>query len=293
MKKLLMSLTVCILLVVPMYASAHTTELCFTENNDRSVTIYAATYHPTYSLTRGGVIIDGQTYNFTGWTSSLPSDATCVDSCNRNLYRKNYQTVTISSGLQTTTHNLTTTRTSAVEYPLACTAGSGNFGTCTDTDGDGVCDDRDNCPAMANPAQADADSDGLGDVCDECPKDPNNDADDDSVCGNVDYCAGTTADADVPSERLGTNRFTYDGSSEFATNPPGKNGKGKGNAKGPQKSFSIEDTGGCSCAQIIEELGLGKGHEKFGCSISAMEDWLYFLESGGRARGRGRLRARR
>ena len=43
---------------------------------------------------------------------------------------------------------------------------------CDDTDGDGVCDDVDNCPATYNPNQADADSDGVGDVCDQCPNDP-------------------------------------------------------------------------------------------------------------------------
>jgi hypothetical protein len=38
-----------------------------------------------------------------------------------------------------------------------------------DTDGDGVPDDFDNCPALANPAQADTDGDGVGDVCDATP----------------------------------------------------------------------------------------------------------------------------
>lgn len=35
-----------------------------------------------------------------------------------------------------------------------------------DADGDGVPDDRDNCPAVANPDQADGDGDGEGDACD-------------------------------------------------------------------------------------------------------------------------------
>ncbi|MFK8103872.1 MAG: FG-GAP-like repeat-containing protein, partial [Saprospiraceae bacterium] len=35
-----------------------------------------------------------------------------------------------------------------------------------DTDGDGICDNDDNCPNAANPNQADADNDGIGDICD-------------------------------------------------------------------------------------------------------------------------------
>jgi len=46
-------------------------------------------------------------------------------------------------------------------------AGSGG-----DTDGDGVCDDTDNCPAVENPSQADTDGDGVGDACDLSPVDP-------------------------------------------------------------------------------------------------------------------------
>ena len=48
--------------------------------------------------------------------------------------------------------------------------------------------------------------------------------------------------------------------------------RGKGN--GPGRSYTIADTAGCSCEQIIEEQGRGDGHTKHGCSISAMDDWV-------------------
>jgi len=62
------------------------------------------------------------------------------------------------------------------------------YGGNPDLDNDGISDDEDNCPNIANPDQGDADGDGSGDVCDVCPNDENNDADGDGVCGNVDNC---------------------------------------------------------------------------------------------------------
>lgn len=39
-----------------------------------------------------------------------------------------------------------------------------------DNDGDGLGNDADNCPNLANPRQEDADGDTVGDLCDNCPK---------------------------------------------------------------------------------------------------------------------------
>ena len=55
----------------------------------------------------------------------------------------------------------------------------GSDGTLPDVDGDGIADDVDNCPSIANADQADLDEDGLGDACDD-------DADGDGFTNDVD-----------------------------------------------------------------------------------------------------------
>ena len=119
----------------------------------------------------------------------------------------------------------------------------------------------------------DLDFDQRGVPCDsgsyEFVSGSDSDGDGDGVLDNVDLCPGTVIPEGVPTQRLGVNRFVLvDGDGVFDTTPP------PGGGGGPGLSFSIEDTAGCSCEQIIELLALGKGHEKFGCSISAMETWV-------------------
>ncbi len=74
-----------------------------------------------------------------------------------------------------------------------------------------VCD---NCPATDNEDQADFDFDGLGDLCDECPNDPDNDLDQDGVCGDVDCEPNSDMSATIIIDGFDTgvpNLFFEDG----------------------------------------------------------------------------------
>jgi len=95
------------------------------------------------------------------------------------------------------------------------------------------------------------------------------DADGDGVLDYDDFCLGTVIPEEgVPTVQLNPNHWALtDSDSAFDTFIKGKD-------KGPNRSYIIEDTAGCSCEQIIEAQGLGGGHAKHGCSISAMDDWI-------------------
>lgn len=95
------------------------------------------------------------------------------------------------------------------------------------------------------------------------------DSDGDGVLDGDDLCPGTVIPENVPTKKLGVNRYALvDGDLVFdTTSPPGKGG-------GPGDVFTTTDTAGCSCEQIIDALDLGNGHVFNGCSIGAMRDWV-------------------
>ncbi len=142
----------------------------------------------------------------------------------------------------------------------------------SDFDADGDPDDADNCRTTPNPDQADGDGDGVGDVCDNCPTTPNPDQADADHDGLADACAdeclGTAIPETMPSAgQLNPNHWALlDGDTIFDTVLPG--------GGTPASPFTLQQTAGCSCEQIIVAMGLGKGHAKHGCSTGAIEDWI-------------------
>ena len=90
----------------------------------------------------------------------------------------------------------------AYNHLLNCPPGS------LDSDGDGIPDACDNCPATANPGQQDSDGDGIADACDNCPATANpgqEDGDGDGVGDGCDNCAATAnpGQEDVDADGVG------------------------------------------------------------------------------------------
>ncbi len=85
-----------------------------------------------------------------------------------------------------------------------------------------------------------------------------------------DVCPATVIPESVPTRRLKKNHWALtDGDLFFDT----KHNKGRHKGR-KSRGFSTADTAGCSCEQIIEAQGLGKGHTKHGCSNGAMKHWV-------------------
>jgi len=105
--------------------------------------------------------------------------------------------------------------------------------TCLDTDGDGLRDYTDNCPAVSNSEQADTDDDGMGDACDNCPSvtnldQANTDADLETAGASVaGDSLGDVCDDDDDNDGFGDDVETYldtVGLDNCPSNPPGSGG---------------------------------------------------------------------
>jgi hypothetical protein len=89
------------------------------------------------------------------------------------------------------------------------------------------------------------------------------DSDADGVPEDIDRCPGTAIPEAVPTQGLKPNHWAL------------VNGDGIFDTAGtPASPFTIQQTGGCSCEQIIAALGLGNGQRKHGCSKGTLEDWI-------------------
>ena len=86
------------------------------------------------------------------------------------------------------------------------------------------------------------------------------DADADGVLDVDDACADTVL-PDQPLIELKPNRFAANADGEFV------------DGTGEPAGITLEDTAGCSAAQIIAAAGLGAGHSKFGISKGELMAW--------------------
>ncbi len=73
-------------------------------------------------------------------------------------------------------------------------------GCCIDEDEDGICDDVDNCPGIANADQIDGDGDEIGDECDNCPMTVNPDQLDSDYDGVGNACDTDDDNDGIPDD---------------------------------------------------------------------------------------------
>lgn len=139
-----------------------------------------------------------------------------------------------------------------------------------DGDGDGTPDACDLCPGSDD--AVDADGDGVPDACDQCSgADDGLDQDGDGVPDACDVCADTMLPESVPTIGLEVDHYAdVDGDGIFETVL----------IQGGDlvENYTLPDTGGCSCEQIIDELGLSKLYEKYGCHALVLDWWISMLD---------------
>ena len=152
-----------------------------------------------------------------------------------------------------------------------------------DSDGDGICDNQDNCDFNANPNQADSDGDGIGDACDSTPNgnpcaNQGGDSDGDGICDNQDNC-----DFNFNPDQADNDG---DGIGNVCDNTPNGGGSGGGGGScndvtvrgeagkvtienipsgavveilGPSTGFAIQEVcnGNCNSMEMVNNLAAG------------------------------------
>ena len=142
-----------------------------------------------------------------------------------------------------------------------------------DTDGDGVADNLDNCPALANADQADGDGDGVGDVCDNCVDTANTsqaDADGDDAGDACDECDADANKTEAGQCGCGTADTDTDGDGVADCNDncdndvnPGQNdqdGNGVGDACEPDPTADAGADASVDVGESVSLMGTGTGH---------------------------------
>lgn len=130
-------------------------------------------------------------------------------------------------------------------------AGSADAANPDDLDGDGVPDERDNCPNVVNNDQRDFDMDGVGDACDNCPLDPNPtqlDGDHDLIGDACDPHSTITRDCLVLLD-------TFSDDTAFATNWTAYKGTGSPTIMPSQNAVTITPGIGGSLAFVANDAG--------------------------------------
>jgi MYXO-CTERM domain-containing protein len=117
------------------------------------------------------------------------------------------------------------------------------YSTSDDYDNDGLEDDFDNCPWVANTDQADSDGDGIGDACDNCPAVSNPDQSDLDGDGIGDAC-DADMDGDGVANELDTCPKVPNPSQNVAACDPNAPGAGQTDEDGDGVPDAIDNCPG-------------------------------------------------